>query len=225
LPFDLIVLFFSVHLKEDASKGTPVVTVIANDGDSSRNNKKVDYTILTGNQNMKFKMVSNTGEIFLTDKLDREKISTYNFTIRGRDHGTPSKESTTLVRIIVDDVNDWAPKFTQNEYYIHLNESISVKTSVLRISASDQDIGENAAIEYAITSGNDDLTFKIDRLTGWITVEKPLDHETKTEHRLIVRAMDCTMCTNQNRLANYTTVVINVTDVNDHIPSFPIMYN
>ena len=44
------------------------------------------------------------------EQLDREDIDHYELLIEALDQGSPRRSSQTLVKIIVDDVNDEAPK-------------------------------------------------------------------------------------------------------------------
>lgn len=57
--------------------------------------------------------------------------------------------------------------------------------------ATDQDIGPNAMLFYYITAGNQDLTFRMDRVTGeMVTRPAPPDRERQQEYRLIVTVED-----------------------------------
>lgn len=57
--------------------------------------------------------------------------------------------------------------------------------------ATDRDIGSNALLFYYITSGNQDLTFRMDRMTGeMVTRPAPPDRESQEEYRLSVTVED-----------------------------------
>lgn len=57
--------------------------------------------------------------------------------------------------------------------------------------ATDQDIGANAMLFYYITAGNQDLTFRMDRMTGeMVTRPAPPDRERQQEYRLTVTVED-----------------------------------
>jgi len=71
-----------------------------------------------------------------------------------RDQATPSKRSLARVVVYVLDHNDHTPKFLQGSYEGRVFETASVGTNVLQIVAVDEDIGENAKLEYSIVSGN-----------------------------------------------------------------------
>uniref|UniRef100_A0A182UJ36 Cadherin domain-containing protein n=1 Tax=Anopheles melas TaxID=34690 RepID=A0A182UJ36_9DIPT len=74
-------------------------------------------------------------------------------------------------------------------------------------------IKEASGVRYKISSGNIDNVFAIRNATGALYVAKALDYEKikKYELRLTVK---------NNFKENYTTVLINVRDVNDNPPVF-----
>ena len=62
---------------------------------------------------------------------------------------------------------------------------------MLRVTATDRDIGPNAMLFYYITAGNQDLTFRMDRVTGeMVTRPAPPDRERQQEYRLVVTVED-----------------------------------
>ena len=69
--------------------------------------------------------------------------------------GTPPRNSTVPVTIVVEDENDSPPVFPYPIYYVTLPEDTPVNTSIfLTLNATDADQGANAELEYLITSGN-----------------------------------------------------------------------
>lgn len=70
-------------------------------------------------------------------------------------------------------------------------QNVGGGTSVLRVTATDRDIGPNAMLFYYITAGNQDLTFRMDRVTGeMVTRPAPPDRERQQEYRLTVTVED-----------------------------------
>ena len=70
-------------------------------------------------------------------------------------------------------------------------QNVGGGTSVLRVTATDRDIGPNAMLFYYITAGNQDLTFRMDRVTGeMVTRPAPPDRERQQEYRLVVTVED-----------------------------------
>lgn len=58
------------------------------------------------------------------------------------------------------------------------------------MKAYDADFGNNAAIRYTLIGGNTRGHFRMDGVTGDISVVAPLDYETFRSYRLVVRAQD-----------------------------------
>lgn len=70
-------------------------------------------------------------------------------------------------------------------------QNVGGGTSVVRVMATDRDIGPNAMLFYYLTAGNQDLTFRMDRVTGeMVTRPSPPDRERQAEYRLTVTVED-----------------------------------
>lgn len=73
----------------------------------------------------------------------------------------------------------------------YIIQNVGGGTSVLRVMATDRDIGPNAMLFYYITSGNQDLTFRMDRMTGeMVTRPAPPDRERQQKYILTVTVED-----------------------------------
>ena len=90
----------------------------------------------------------SSGEIKTLEQLDREDIDHYELLIEALDQGSPRRSSQTLVKIIVDDVNDEAPKIevplNKMIYVAKTGSSLSIGT----IIASDRD--EKEVLTYQL---------------------------------------------------------------------------
>ena len=217
------VFAFRGEVSEDQLKGYTILIVTASDEDDSYENKKVDYRISSGNIGNVFQISTDTlgkGELILVGQLDREVTARYNLEVEAKDRGTTPLSSTTAVEIIVTDVNDNAPVFDRQEYKTSINEDDIVGSSVLTVHADDADSDNNGRVVYEIVSGNDDRKFHVNPNSGVVTVSNDLDYETRKLHRLIVKAQDSSSGT---RMSAFTTVIINVTDVNEYGPKFPVL--
>lgn len=209
---------YSGSVKENAPENTLVVTVIATDQDIHFANQKIDYSIVSGNEEDRFFISADSGDIRVYNPLDRETTDVYTLIVRAADRGTPQRNSTTEVVIEVLDVNDNPPVFSPSEYFGEINESAEVGETVLTVSTFDLDKEENAQVIYDIVSGDDKGYFAIDGV-GAITVRGELDHEEMPEARLVVMASDWGM----NSSSSNVIVHINITDANDNHPYFPVM--
>uniref|UniRef100_A0A8C5GWN2 Protocadherin 11 n=1 Tax=Gouania willdenowi TaxID=441366 RepID=A0A8C5GWN2_GOUWI len=89
------------------------------------------------------------------------------------------------------------------------------------LHASDADLGSNAQIHFAFSNQVSSSTkrhFAINSSTGLITVKQPLDREVTPVHKLIVLASD------GSSTPSRATVIVNVTDINDNVPSIDTRY-
>ncbi|XP_055969339.1 cadherin-23 isoform X2 [Sorex fumeus] len=175
---------------------------------------------------MTFRMDRISGEIATRPAPpDRERQSFYHLVVTVEDEGTPTLSATTHVYVTIVDENDNAPVFQQPHYEVMLDEGPdTVNTSLVTVQALDLDEGPNGTVTYAIVGGNIINTFHINRRTGVISAAKELDYEiSHGRYTLLVTATDqCPIPS--RRLTSTTTVLVNVNDINDNVPTFPRGY-
>jgi len=85
------------------------------------------------------------------------------------------------------------------------------------LTATDEDVGADGKIAYIIQTGNEDGVFEISP-NGTLYVIKPLDHETKQQHHLLVIAKDSPERDNPREIN--ATIIVNVCNQNDNDPAF-----
>ncbi|XP_033923148.1 protocadherin beta-15-like [Melopsittacus undulatus] len=153
-------------------------------------------------------------ELVLKKPLDREEQAEMDFNLIAVDGGSPPKSGTTQIHVVVIDVNDNAPIFSQDLYVGQVLENTSEGSVVLRVVATDQDEGVNGDISYQFSQAGDQSysAFMIDRMNGEIKLTKPLDFEAAEKHELNVRATD------GGGLSTICRVLVEVVDVNDNAP-------
>ncbi|NXC30326.1 CADH9 protein, partial [Campylorhamphus procurvoides] len=186
---------YTASIPEMSGVGTSVIQVTATDADDANygNSAKVVYSILQGQPY--FSVDPETGIIktALPD-MSRENREQYQVVIQAKDMGGQmgGLSGTTTVNITLTDVNDNPPRFPQSTYQFSSPESAPPGTPLGRIKANDPDVGENAEIEYSISSGDGSDMFDIvtdkDTQEGIITVKKHLDFENKVLYTLRVEA-------------------------------------
>ena len=209
------------HIMENARIGTRVGRYTANDVDVGLNSK-LTYSlyVVEGNdfdgflvESRKFYVNETSGWIFVSGSLDRESVSRYNAIIRANDGGTPSYFSETMVTIVVHDVNDNAPHF--DSYYMQrsIYDDAPIGSTVLALSASDDDEGANGRIRYWLDFGNDDQVFSMDN--GVITVAKRIP-PFPFRYRLEIGLVDG----GDPALVGDGVLIVDILDVNDHPPVF-----
>jgi protocadherin Fat 1/2/3 len=211
----------NLEVSEGLAVGTVLAKLEAVDKDKGYNGKLV-YVIKSGDISGYFKVDMYTGGLMVLSNLDREIRDNFQLLVEVTDLGNPSLSANTSLSIKVLDVNDNAPKFEQEQYSAVISENINVNATVTQVSASDNDLGQNAEISYTIVSDTDH--FSINSKNGMIVVSKPLDRERHPVYKVLVRASD--KGEKQISLSSTATVLVELTDVNDVVPAFtPDMYS
>ncbi|XP_072914505.1 protocadherin-11 X-linked isoform X3 [Hemitrygon akajei] len=160
-------------------------------------------------------------QLIVQQNLDREQKDTYVMKIKVEDGGVPPRSSTAILQITVTDVNDNRPVFKESEIEVHIPENAPVGTSVIQLHATDADLGPNAIVRFFFSNQVSALArrlFTIDSTSGLITVRQPLDREEFPVHKLTVLASD------GSSTPSRAVVTINITDVNDNVPTIDTRY-
>lgn len=83
-----------------------------------------------------------SGVLSLAQTLDRESTTKYVLNVSASDNGRHHRTAFQTIEILVDDVNDNDPEFEQRTYVANISENAPTGTFVIRVQASDRDIGE-----------------------------------------------------------------------------------
>uniref|UniRef100_A0A8B9SJD5 Cadherin EGF LAG seven-pass G-type receptor 2 n=1 Tax=Anas platyrhynchos TaxID=8839 RepID=A0A8B9SJD5_ANAPL len=201
---------YGARLNEDAAVGTSVLTVSAVDRDA---NSVITYQISSGNTRNRFSITSQSGGglISLALPLDYKLERQYLLTIAASD-GT--RQDTAQVVVNVTDANTHRPVFQSSHYTVNVNEDRPVGTTVVVISATDEDTGENARITYLMEDSIPQ--FRIAPDTGAVTTQMELDYEDQVSYTLAITARDNGI----PQKSDTTYLEILVSDVNDNAPQF-----
>lgn len=133
-------------------------------------NGKIRYEFLLSSAQNTFRINSTTGEITVIRLIDREATDgarDIGITVQASDHGTPRLNGICSFRVLVEDVNDNNPVFTESVYKATVRLNSKADTSVTRVVANDDDSGENRRVEYSLIDNPSSL-FKINGETGII---------------------------------------------------------
>ncbi|XP_023819263.1 cadherin-1-like [Oryzias latipes] len=164
-----------------------------------------------------FTMDKDTGDLFVHQRLDREKQAHYTLLA----HADVEDPMEIIINVI--DMNDNKPIFEQTSYVAEVAESSPKGTTVIQVKATDADEpgNDNSILKYTILSQEPNLPsdsmFAINSFNGAIMVEGVgLDREKYPEYTLEIQAAD----TKGEGLTGKTKVTLNVTDSNDNPPVF-----
>ncbi|XP_076832194.1 protocadherin Fat 4 isoform X2 [Brachyhypopomus gauderio] len=199
---------------EDLPLGSVIGKVQARDEDNGVNGL-VSYSVEDGNENGLFSVGLVSGLIKLVKTLDFEKVTIDHVLIVAKDGGWYSKTGKIIVTINVTDVNDNPPVFTSPEYIAFILENSVIGSSVIQLIANDEDSGSHAQITYQLLSGHTE-SFSLDSRNGTITTLEIIDFEQQQSYELTVKASN----PDDQYLYDIARVHIQVTDINEYIPSF-----
>ncbi|OCT88446.1 hypothetical protein XELAEV_18017077mg [Xenopus laevis] len=212
---------FDILISESALLGTHFILGLAQDQDLGTNS--VQGYKLSGNEYFTVgQKISTDGihhpELVLEKSLDREKQSSYELILTAYDGGNPSKTGTATLNIVIQDVNDNSPVFSQDVYQVTLEENAPKDFVVLQLNAIDIDDGSNAMITYSLSQITDNVLqiFTIDPTKGIIKTIGDLDFELTESYQMSVEATD------GGGLASHCKVMIQIIDINDNAPEIII---
>ncbi|XP_023814921.1 protocadherin beta-16-like [Oryzias latipes] len=162
---------------------------------------------------------SKYAELVLQRPLDREEQPSLLLKVIAADGGTPQRSGTVNINVLVLDANDNAPAFNQSVYRATITENSHKGTYVATVNATDADVGANGEIMFCFSKikGSAVGAFNIDESTGVISVAGDIDYEKEKKYELRLEARD------RGGLTGTSTIIIDVSDVNDNAPVITIM--
>ncbi|XP_009694470.1 PREDICTED: cadherin-related family member 2 [Cariama cristata] len=234
---------YSGSVPENCALGTTVLTVTAMDRDTGVNDE-ISYSIT--NANVPFAISATTGTITVTGPLDREQLPSEEVLLEvvAREknldiHGMVAQAST-LVTVMVTDVNDNKPQFyhcslpscnfstsAQNNFRGSIIEHSSSRLPVsnLNIVAHDPDKSINSNYELYLQGPNASaFTVSPSKIVGTgevqLLVQDPSSVDYEISHVMVVQII-ANDTGNPTDCCSMATVTIDLIDSNDHNPEFP----
>ncbi|KAM4621831.1 protocadherin beta-16-like [Polymixia lowei] len=205
-----------MEIRESTDKGARFSLDEAHDADIGENAVK-GYT-LQRNDHFILNFDAKPGgrrycELVLEKELDRENQQEINLVLTAVDGGSPQRSGTVVIHVTVLDANDNAPVFSQTLYKASLPENSPLDTVVITVSATDADEGVNGDVMYELdhVSENSNV-FSLDQQTGEVRVNGQINYEEESSYEIRISAKDGL------GLASYSTLMIDITDVNDNPP-------
>ncbi|XP_067423037.1 protocadherin beta-1-like isoform X4 [Emydura macquarii macquarii] len=168
-----------------------------------------------------FQLNSNTGDLFIKEKLDREELCgqadpcTVQFEIILEN---PLQAYPAEIRIY--DINDHSPVFSEKEFILKILETSDPGSRFPLENARDLDAGNNSLQNYSISNNNYFHIYTRVRSNGRklaeLVLDKPLDREKQPEVSLTLTAVDG----GSPPRSGTAQVRVIVLDANDNPPVF-----
>ncbi|XP_003384857.1 PREDICTED: protocadherin Fat 4-like [Amphimedon queenslandica] len=202
-----------VSINEESPVGTPITIIGYTDLDDGIDGEVTFEIVDSVLHNQLFTISDHT--LILNDVLDREYRGRYDLAIRVTDRAQISRSSIDFVNVSLTDINDNAPSPSQSIYTQAINEDTAINATVLTVSCDDDDIGDNAVIDYTISDDNN--LFNIDT-SGVISVNSNLRFRPRDVLALQAICSD----RGQPTLSTSVPVTISVSSINDYPPVFNV---
>ncbi|XP_077993211.1 protocadherin Fat 4-like [Glandiceps talaboti] len=210
-------------VREDAGSSDSLDTVVvipqilANDNDVGIN-ADIRYS-LSGPGSDKFLIDPKSGALRTIGlpQLDYESTKEYSLVVTATDmDGDPLGNSQSVpLKLSISDVNDNKPVFDQALWNLTIPEDVPPGTIIATIAATDVDDNLNGEIMYYILDGSDGK-FRVDAVSGELSILSMLDTENKEFYEMTVAARDQGFPV----LEATVNVVVMIMDVNDNVPKF-----
>ncbi|GAB1604123.1 protocadherin beta-15-like [Argonauta hians] len=192
------------------------------DKDISLLNSKITYQLR--DKSDKFSLSNSKGfdgiailKIRLKGNLDRELKQNHILQLIAKDGGSPTKEGILKIKVIVTDVNDNRPVFTQKLYNTTVSDTHHISSPVFILSATDRDSGQNGDITYYLhrnTKKHARKHFKLNSKTGEIFITDNFSKSKESEYQLYIEAKDGGIPS----LSSMTTLIVKVINNKNNAP-------
>ncbi|KAM5214028.1 protocadherin gamma-B1 isoform 22-T22 [Hipposideros larvatus] len=168
-----------------------------------------------------FNVSAESGDLLVSGRIDREKVCGRKPECALEFEMVAENPMTVFhVTVAIQDINDNAPRFITKDIDLEICESASPGVKFPLDSAQDADVESNSLKIYTINPNEHFSLSTKESPDGSkypeLLLEKPLDREQQSSHRLILTAMDG----GDPPLSGTTQIRIQVTDANDNAPVF-----
>ena len=206
----------TAQIQEGLPAGQLLTPSLSCSDDDIGSNGEVVFSIVSGNEGDVFEVQSD-GSFRTLQTLDFDNgTRRYELGVNVSDSGSPPRSIEVTTAVVVEAVNEFSPEFEDALYSTSFDETSSIGSSVLQLTATDDDAVDHAhgRLDYEI-QGLPQPVFQVTS-TGELQVAGVLDREERSTYNFIVKVSDEGI----PPLSSETNVEIEVTDVDDNGPVF-----
>ncbi|XP_059918623.1 protocadherin alpha-8-like isoform X25 [Gadus macrocephalus] len=226
----LVTLVFIFHsasaqvrysISEDIKRGSIVGNVAKDLGLDVAILKQRGFRIVSGSNEPHFEINQNDGNLHVSQAVDRERMcERSSVCLVNLKTVLENPLEIHYVSVEVVDVNDHAPFFSEKVRRLEISESLLPGTRFQLQAAQDQDVGANSVQQYKLNQ-NEHFRLEIrdrgkDGKIPILNLQKPLDRESLSSHRLLLTALDG----GKPPRSGTIQIIVDVLDVNDNLPVF-----
>ena len=219
-------------IEENVVAGIVVGEVVATDEDSGEFGN-LQFSLLFNESNtcseelpfVVLKTSNNTADIQTCLTLDYEQSNNYNFELVVCDNASVPMCDYAQVVVGIEDRNDHTPLFTSPTYTAVIEETDSSlqETLVITVAVTDADSLPNSVSDFSILPLDTPFGLRAETsLTAEIYVAQPhlIDYDSGIrEYNFTVLATNEPATATDVTLTSATTILVNVTDMNDNTPN------
>ncbi|KAG8439042.1 hypothetical protein GDO86_005295, partial [Hymenochirus boettgeri] len=192
---------YVAYVSENNQPGASIYSVQAFDSDAGENAKLV-YSILSRNAEVfpsaaYISINPVTGIIYAQQSFDYENNREFQIQVMAKDNGSPSLNSSVIVRICIIDQNDNSPNIlypspdVSGSTVFEMVPFISEQGSLVsKVVAVDADSGHNAWLSYYFLQSSETSHFVIDQYTGEVRTNRVFHEKDILRHRVVVIVKD-----------------------------------
>ncbi|NXC56057.1 CAD17 protein, partial [Aleadryas rufinucha] len=206
----------TIHIRENSTQAHPV-----NISKVQSNEPDAIYGIFEKEKLPRLPFsISENGDIYVTEPLDREEKDTYTFFVVSKDNKGELVDKPLQIHVIVEDINDNPPVCQQNLTVIEVQENEMGGSNIGTVLATDMDKENtlNSRLQFKIQSQKPEYPtknlFYIQQDTGNLHLAgRSLSKRDSAKYFLKVLVSDPAFQT-------ICDVEVHVIDINDQIPIF-----
>lgn len=215
---------YRASVKSDVAEGFLVMQIQAYDPDDGTN-AKVTYSVYSEAHVPVVDILEidpDNGWMVTKGSFSHLRNSVLSFFVKAVDGGNPVRHSLVSVYIHVLSPDAYIPSFEQNQYFFSMTEDTPIGSAIGTVHLNT--LHEYAPISATFSliigetgANNQDGVFVIERETGLIKLDKPLNYELIKEYHFKVTAT-----VQEAKLDSVTSadIEVKVLDLNDNKPAF-----
>ncbi|NXL79918.1 CAD17 protein, partial [Leptocoma aspasia] len=206
----------TIHIKENSTEVHPV-----NISRVQSNEPGVTYGIFEKEKLPRLPFsISENGDIYVTEPLDREEKDTYTFFVVSKDNTGELVDKPLQIHVIVEDINDNPPVCQQDLTVLEVQENEMGGSNIGTVFATDMDKKDtlSSRLRFQIQSQEPEFPLKnlfyIQQDTGALQLTgRSLSKRDSAKYFLKVLVTD-------SKFETVCDVEVHVIDINDQIPIF-----
>ncbi|CAG7728421.1 unnamed protein product [Allacma fusca] len=226
----------SGRISEDAVVGALVMIIQARDGDIGKP-REVKLSLLS-NPGDAFQLDSRTGYLTTTRPLDREILgSVLTMQIKAQEvlhseelsNNQRSENDVTQtlanVTVLIDDVNDFAPRFNRKEFWTDIDENTAVGTPLANVDMEIVDLDTGTFADFTLKIDGPlaevfdiEPKFASGSARPVIRIKKSFDYENPNERKFLILVIAQNV--EEPQLFSTSTIIVGINDLNDNSPVF-----